>query len=286
MRRLFGLQLLAGGALVIFLMVTSGCGNYAEVTIGKEGVNEKTAGYRTVGGGIEDRSYPAGQRYKIGSTFSKSKMLLIPNTSFSIAKTLKVRMVNWSNLDMQFDVTLTGTIVPGTGYRILKDIGSNWKATILEQSLVNVCQDVLGQQTREGLRDRERICAEIKTAIEERIRQRGKTATECIRVIDVTVNNMDYPEEVLIAKAKTATAEYRKQVLEIENEIAEFRGQKEEIVAETINQSYAIEAGATNRNFLAWQNFQVLKEAMVSDNEITLIIQLDKQGNPTYMVFE
>ncbi|MFQ6040058.1 MAG: SPFH domain-containing protein [Candidatus Poribacteria bacterium] len=286
MRRLFGLQLLAVGALIIFLIVISGCGNHAEVPIGKEGVNEKTAGYRTAGGGIEDRSYPAGQRYKIGSTFSKSKMLLIRNTPFSIAKTLKVRMANWSNLDMQFDVTLTGTIVPGTGYRILRDIGSNWKATILEQPLVNVCQDILGQQTREGLRDRERIGAEIKAAVEERIRQRGKTATECIRVIDVTLNNMDYPDEILIAKAKTATAEYRKQVLEIEKKIAELNGQKDEIVAETINQSYVIEAGTTNRNFLAWQNFQVLKAAMVSDNEITLVIQLDEQGNPTYMVFK
>jgi len=281
--KVFQARFLFASFLAVLLVVMVGCGKHAVVPPGKEGVNEKTAGYRTVGGGIETTPYLAGKRHKIGGSTSKSRMMLMPIVPFTIKKELKVRMINWSNLDMEFDVTLTGTLVPGKTPQILKDIGENWKKTNLEQPLVTVSQDVLTKQTRESLRDREAICSAIKNALEGRLKQRGKTAAECIRIVDITLNNMDYPQKILADKAKAAKAEYLKQVVTIENQIKEYEGLEEEIRAETTNLGYSIEAGAISTDFLAWQNFEVMKQMLLSDNKITLVVQLDKNGVPTYL---
>jgi len=105
------------GLLVVLGLLFLGCGKHAEVLPGAEGINQKSAGFRTAGGGIEDKAYPPG-RYKIGGVGAKSKMLLVPNTPQKISKTFGVIMPSINNLKMTFDVTCTYMVTPSKGYLV------------------------------------------------------------------------------------------------------------------------------------------------------------------------
>ncbi len=261
-----------------------GCDKHADVPLGTEGVLFKSAGYRTEGGGIESKAYPAGQRVNIGSWTAESEMKLVPTAPFVIQrKNLQVRMINWKDLEMDFDVSVIICVKPGMGYVLQGKYGSNWKDSILETPFDSVCQQAISVQMPETIRDRGKIATEIKTALEAKIAQRGEEAKNCLLVLGVTLNNTDYPDEIYTAKGRTATAKYRNELIEVEAEVKDYEGRKNVIDAETRNLSYTMEAGRLDPNLLYWQNIDVVRQAMKSENEMVIIFTLDEQGNPSYL---
>ena len=270
--------------VVLMSVLTIGCGKHAEVPPGKEGVNEKTAGYRTAGGGIEEKPFMPGKPYSIGDSWSDSDMKLLDGTPFAVVKIQKVKMPQWNNLEMDFKATLIVCLVPGTGYRVLSDMGSNWKQILFDKPWESTIQEVFSEQSPETLKDRDEIASTLLLRMRSQIKNRGQTEAECIMIMDATVNNLDYPPKILLSKAKTAIEIYDKQLTEISNLIKEEVGQRRQTEAETINLAYKIEQGSTNPAYLAQQSLDIVEAAMMANSELWFIVKTGDNGLPEYVI--
>jgi len=182
-------------SLFAFGLFVLGCGKHAEVPPGAEGINQKSAGFRTAGGGIQDKPYPPG-RYKIGGVGAKSKMLLIPNIPEKIRKTFGVIMPSYNNLKMTFDVSCTYIVAPSKGYLVRKKLGTDYRRPI-QAAFERVTFEELAKNSRADLKDRAKMSAGIKAAITQQVNSIKEIPKGSLIILDVAVGNINYPEDVL-----------------------------------------------------------------------------------------
>lgn len=205
------------GLLVVFGLLFLGCGKHAEVPPGAEGINQKSAGFRTAGGGIEDKAYSPG-RYKIGGVGAQSKMLLIPNTPQKISQKFGVIMPSYNNLKMTFDVACTYMVAPSKGHLVRKKLGKDYRRPI-QAAFERITFEQLARSDKADLKDRAKMSAGIKGAMIQQVNSIKEIPAGSLMILDVAVGNINYPEEVLRKWESAAAAEYQKDVLDIRKQI-------------------------------------------------------------------
>ena len=179
-------------------------------------------------------------------------------------------------LSIQLEISLLFRLNPEMANRIYKTVGPNYAAIILQPQFRSVVRDVTARYDAKALYtgSREKLAAEIKSAIEKLVGPRGITAeAAALRQIVLPARLTTAIEEKLKADQESQRMEF---VLQKEKQEAE----RKRIEAKGIADFQTIVSEGINEQLLKWKGIEATEKLASSQNTKIVIIGSGKDGLP------
>lgn len=290
--------------LLLAFAFISGCDHYTEVGLGEGAVIRKGAFIRSEGGGVQDEVVMSGTWSISGPGIDAETFHLSYTPRCICLQNMPIVMDKMEKQQLKFDCCLGFMILPDKLSTVFKEFKSyNEEITTIFRTccLSKLSTRDMGlnldtyQDTSKGedngphnslnnddsnFDNREVVAQEILADFEEVFLREYSEYADCFHFIDVSVNNVDFPPEVIKKLEEPVAKLYETEYLRKHQEVLDLEGQIAVAKSNADLAAFSIEAGALTNEVINYKGMELVGDLITDpDLDVTVYIELDENGN-------